>query len=47
MSVRTDRLEQAFAGLASGDLTGFRDLFVDEARWLGVPGGGFSGATPT
>ena len=47
VSERTDRLEQAFAALDRGDVSGFRELFAEEAQWLGVPGSGFDGATPT
>ena len=35
MSDRTDRLEQAFAALGDGDVSGFRELFAPEAQWLG------------
>lgn len=47
MSERTDRLADAFAALDRGDVGGFRALFADDSRWLGVPGRGFEGATPT
>jgi ketosteroid isomerase-like protein len=47
MSDRTDRLRQAFASLDEGDVSGFRDLFVEDAQWLGVPGSGWEGETPT
>jgi len=47
MSERTERLEQAFAALDRGDVSGFRDLFVESAQWLGVPGSGVDGDTPT
>jgi ketosteroid isomerase-like protein len=47
MSERTARLEQAFTALNGGDLSGFRDLFAEDAQWLGVPGSGFDGGTPT
>ena len=46
MSVRTDRLEQAFAALNGGDPSAFRDLFAEHGQWLGVPGSGFEGDTP-
>ena len=47
MSDRPDRLQQAFASLDEGDVSGFRDLFVEDAQWLGVPGSGWEGETPT
>jgi len=47
VSERTDRLEQAFAALDSGDASAFRELFAAEAQWLGVPGSGVDGSTPT
>lgn len=47
MSERTERLTEAFAALHRGDLSQFRDLFVDDARWLGVAGTGVDGRTPT
>jgi ketosteroid isomerase-like protein len=46
VSDRTARLRQAFAALDEGDITGFRDLFAEEAVWLGVPGSGIDGFTP-
>lgn len=46
MSDRTDRLAQAFAALADGDPSGFRELFAPEAQWLGVPSSGIDGQTP-
>lgn len=46
MSDRTDRLGQAFAALDRGDISGFRELFAEDARWLGVPGSGIDGRTP-
>jgi ketosteroid isomerase-like protein len=46
LSERSDRLTEAFAALDRGDLGSFRDLFEEGARWLGVPGSGFEGATP-
>lgn len=47
MSERTDRLADAYAALGRGDAGRFRALFVEDSRWLGVPGSGFDGATPT
>jgi ketosteroid isomerase-like protein len=47
MSERTDRLAAAFAALDGGDVGGFRDLFHPDAQWLGVPGRGPNGETPT
>jgi ketosteroid isomerase-like protein len=47
MSERSDRLRQAFAALDAGDVGGFRGLFVEDAQWLGVPGSGWGGKTPT
>jgi ketosteroid isomerase-like protein len=47
VSDHADRLEQAFAALDQGDVSGFRDLFVEEAKWVGVPNSGVDGATPT
>jgi hypothetical protein len=46
VSDRVGRLERAFAALDAGDGSGFRDLFAEDARWLGVPGSGIDGATP-
>jgi ketosteroid isomerase-like protein len=46
VSDRIDRLQLAFAALDDGDLSGFRELFDEEARWLGVPGSGPGGETP-
>jgi ketosteroid isomerase-like protein len=47
MSDRTDRLAGAFAALDDGDVSGFRDLLLPEAQWLGIPGSGWEGETPT
>ena len=47
VSEPADRLEQAFAALDRGDVSGFGELFTKEAQWLGVPGSGFDGATST
>jgi len=47
MSERPDRLAEAFAALDRGDVGGFRELFVEDAQWLGVPDSGVDGATPT
>ena len=47
MSKQTDRLADAFARLDRGDSGGFRDLFLADATWLGVPGSGVDGGTPT
>lgn len=47
MSNRTDRLTDAFARLERGDGDGFRGLFLPAAQWLGVPGSGVDGSTPT
>jgi ketosteroid isomerase-like protein len=47
MSERTHRLTQAFAALDRGDINVFRDLFAEEARWLGIPDRGWGGETPT
>ena len=47
MSDRTDRLAGAFAALDGGDVGAFRGLFLPEAQWLGVPGSGWEGETPT
>jgi ketosteroid isomerase-like protein len=47
MSERTERLTRAFAALDRGDTSVFRDLFVEDARWLGIPGSGWEGETPT
>lgn len=46
MSERIDRLTEAFAELDRGEAGGFRALFAEDARWLGVPGSGVDGATP-
>ncbi len=46
MSERTDRVEKAFAALNAGDPSAFRELFAEEAQWLGVPGSGSDGSTP-
>jgi ketosteroid isomerase-like protein len=46
VSDRVGRLERAFAALDAGDGSGFRDLFAEDARWLGVPGSGIDDATP-
>lgn len=47
VSERTDRLAGAFAKLDAGDVNGFRDLFLPDAQWLGLPGSGCEGETPT
>ena len=47
MSDRSERLRQAFASLARGDVSSFRDLFAEDAQWLAVPGSGPEGETPT
>jgi hypothetical protein len=47
VSERTERLAGAFAKLDAGDVSAFRDLFLPEAQWLGVPGNGWEGETPT
>ena len=42
-----DRLQQAFAALDDdGDVSAFRELFAEDAQWLGVPGSGVDGTTP-
>jgi hypothetical protein len=46
MSLRSARLERAFAALDAGDLGPFEALFAPGGQWLGVPGSGFEGATP-
>lgn len=46
-SVRADLITAAFAALNRGDVSGFRDLFAEDAQWLGVAGTGFEGETPT
>jgi ketosteroid isomerase-like protein len=47
MSARVDQLTDAFAALDRGDVGAFRDLFVEDAQWLGVPGSAWGGETPT
>jgi ketosteroid isomerase-like protein len=47
MSERKERLTEAFAALDRGDISVFRELFVEDAQWLGIPGSGFEGETPT
>lgn len=47
MSERWERLRHAFISLDDGDVSGFRDLFAEDAQWLGFPGRGADGATPT
>ena len=47
MDERSQRLQNAFAALDAGDAGEFRTLFADDAQWLGVPGMGFNGETPT
>jgi ketosteroid isomerase-like protein len=47
VSDRAERLRLAFASLDAGDAGGFRDLFAEDAQWLGVPGSGWEGETPT
>jgi ketosteroid isomerase-like protein len=47
MNERGRRLREAFAALDRGDTSVFRQLFAPEARWLGVPGSGWGGETPT
>jgi ketosteroid isomerase-like protein len=46
MGERSEQLTQAFAALGRGDVGGFRDLFAEDAQWLGVPGRGWEGETP-
>ena len=41
-----EQVREAFAALdGHGDVSAFRELFAEDARWLGVPG--LDGATPT
>ena len=41
-----EQVYQAFASLdGEGDVSAFRELFAEDAQWLGVPG--LDGATPT
>jgi ketosteroid isomerase-like protein len=47
VSDRTERLKSAFAALDDGDVSVFRDLFAEDAQWLGVPGSNIDGSTPT
>jgi hypothetical protein len=47
VSHRTDRLAAAFAALAGGEVSDFRDLLLPEAQWPGVPGSGWRGETAT
>jgi uncharacterized protein (TIGR02246 family) len=46
MSERIDRLTEAFAALNRGDISRFRELFAEDAQWLGIPGSGWAGETP-
>ena len=46
-SSRQELLRQAFAGLAEGDLQPFETLFAPDAKWAGVPHGGWKGETAT
>lgn len=47
MAERSELLRDAFAALDGGDVGRFRDLFREDAQWLGVPGRGWEGETPT
>lgn len=47
MSERSRRIEVAYAALGSGDMAPFVALLAPEATWAAVPGGGWSGQTPT
>jgi ketosteroid isomerase-like protein len=43
-----EQLQQAFAALDdAGDVSAFRELFAEDAQWLGVEGSSFDGTTPT
>lgn len=46
-SARAEQLREAFAALDRGSLDEFEALFLPEAQWLGVPGSGPEGETPT
>jgi hypothetical protein len=47
MGERQKRVEAAFLALERGDLGPFRALLDADAKWLGVPGSGWEGETPT
>lgn len=47
MGERAERLRDAFAALDRGSVDEFAALFAPEGQWLGVPGSGWEGATPT
>jgi ketosteroid isomerase-like protein len=47
MADRQELIRQAFAALDEGDLGPLRDLFEQDARWVGIPRGRDSGDTPT
>jgi hypothetical protein len=47
LSRRERLIEQAFVSFARGDLGPFESLFAPEAQWIGVPGSGWDGETPT
>jgi ABC-type arginine transport system permease subunit len=47
VSERSDRLRDAFTALDQGSVDEFEALFLPEAQWLGVPGSGPEGETPT
>jgi hypothetical protein len=47
VSERSDKIRLAYLRLDEGSVAGFAALFAEGAQWLGVPGSGFDGQTPT
>ncbi len=47
MSERSEKIHEAYRRLDGGSISAFETLFAVDAQWLGVPGWGFEGETPT
>jgi hypothetical protein len=47
VSERLGRIRAAYLRLDEGIVADYETLFADDAHWLGIPGTGFEGDTPT
>jgi hypothetical protein len=47
VSARAEKIREAYLRLDDGNVDEFETLFAAGAQWLGLPGTGFEGDTPT
>jgi hypothetical protein len=47
VSERLEKIREAYLRLDGGSVAEFETLFAAGAQWLGIPGTGFEGETPT